>query len=168
MTIAAASEHDVSSLAALSIEVWIGTYLAHGVSPFFADYALSEFTPANFKAILKSPNETILVSRNIEGIDGYVRLSFDSPDPVNGSLQTEIKTLYVQPRHQKRGIGRHLLKAACKLCNGRASPAPWLTVNAENSRAIRFYRAQGFVEIGETAFEIEERSYPNLVMAKSL
>ena len=36
-----AEERDASSLAAVSIEVWVNTYLRDGVSPVFADYVLA-------------------------------------------------------------------------------------------------------------------------------
>ncbi|WP_311202217.1 hypothetical protein [Leisingera sp. S132] len=36
-----AGMHDCSSLAALSIEVWAGTYLRNGISAHFADYVLA-------------------------------------------------------------------------------------------------------------------------------
>jgi methyl coenzyme M reductase alpha subunit len=52
MAIREASIDDASSLAALSIEVWIGTYLRNGVSKFFADYALSTFTTQIFEAFI--------------------------------------------------------------------------------------------------------------------
>lgn len=70
---------DASSLAAISMEVWIGTYLRRGVNAFFADYALSEFTSQRFEAILGSVNDHLVVSENEDGIDGFIRVSFKSP-----------------------------------------------------------------------------------------
>lgn len=43
-----AEERDVSSLAAVSIEVWVNTYLRDGVSSLFAEYVLAEFTAQSF------------------------------------------------------------------------------------------------------------------------
>ncbi|WP_082760166.1 GNAT family N-acetyltransferase [Agrobacterium bohemicum] len=63
-----AKASDASSLAAISIEVWIGTYLRKGVNGFFADYALSEFTTTKLEAIITSDNERIIVSENEDGI----------------------------------------------------------------------------------------------------
>ncbi|RLJ51509.1 hypothetical protein BCF46_1722 [Litoreibacter meonggei] len=44
MTIRNATPSDASSMAAISMEVWIGTYLKRGVSALFAEYALKTFT----------------------------------------------------------------------------------------------------------------------------
>jgi len=70
-----AEEQDASSLAAVSIEVWLNTYLRDGVSPFFADYVLSEFTAQKFRDAVRDPNMAIWVSENLMGIDGFVAVS---------------------------------------------------------------------------------------------
>jgi len=50
MSLRLARQSDASSIAALSIEVWLGTYLRRGINPFFNDYVLSEFTREKTKA----------------------------------------------------------------------------------------------------------------------
>jgi len=154
---------DASSIAALSIEVWVGTYLRRGIKAFFADYVLAEFTQAKIEAILSDPTQFILVSQNEDGIDGYIRVSPNSKAPVNGCSDWEIATFYVQPRHHGKGIGKALLTAALRHCRDNGAVSVWLTTNAENSPAIAFYRTQGFEHIGETHFEIEDQGYLNNV-----
>ena len=159
---------DASSLAALSLEVWLGTYIKDGVTPFFADFALSEFTTARFDAILRDPQEHILVSERGQGIDGFVRVSQDRPAPVPGCSDAEITTLYVRPRHHGQGVGVALLEAGLQICTALGAIEPWLTTNAENAPALGFYRAQGFRIVGRTHFHIDDQAYPNEVLARSL
>lgn len=59
---------DASSLAAISLEVWLNTYIRDGVNAFFADYALEAFTTARLADILSQENESIWVSQNKVGI----------------------------------------------------------------------------------------------------
>ena len=92
MTLRPARPEDASSLAALSLEVWIGTYLRRGINAHFADYVLSEFTPARMEALIHAPDQNIIVSQNQDGIDGYIRVSHRCPDPLAGDHQTEIAT----------------------------------------------------------------------------
>jgi len=54
-----AEERDASSLAAVSIEVWLNTYLREGVGAFFADYVLAEFTAQKFRDAIRDPNMAI-------------------------------------------------------------------------------------------------------------
>lgn len=159
MNIRRAEITDASSLAAISIEVWLGAYIREGVNAFFADYALEEFTTAKFEIILNDPAEMIWVSENVNGIDGFVRVTSGRAASVAGCSDVELTTLYVQGRHQGKGIGLALLKQALTLGD------LWLTTNTENEPAIGFYLAQGFAIVGETHFKIQDEAYLNHVLA---
>ena len=163
MTLRRSQLSDASSIAAISIEVWIATYLKQGVSAFFADYALSEFTKAKTQALICDPTQFILVSENEDGIDGFMRISSASKAPVEGCSEMEISTLYVQPRHHGKGIGKRLLNAALQYARDKEAKSVWLTTNAENTPAIAFYLSQGFDQVGETHFRIHEEAYLNNV-----
>lgn len=163
MTLRPANQTDASSIAAISIEVWVGTYLKTGVSGFFADFALNTFTAEKMARLFDDPDQFILVSQKVDGIDGYVRVSSNCPAPVAGCSDTEIATLYVQPRHQGKGIGKRLLWAALEHCRAAQVGSVWLITNAENDPAISFYRAQGFEHVGETNFYIDDERYLHTV-----
>ncbi len=160
MTLRQATLKDASSLAAISIEVWLGTYLREGVNAFFAEYALGTFTPEYYASILADPDEQVIVSQNKTGIDGFIRTTRNSTPPVAGLSSTEIATFYVQPRHHGRGLGKALLTAAL----AQTDATPWLTTNAENTAAIGFYQANGFAIVGQTHFKIQNRAYLNQVL----
>jgi len=155
---------DASSLAAISAEVWLGTYIREGVNAFFADYAQEHFTTAKFEAILQDERELVIVSENRVGIDGFIQMTIDSAAPVTGCSTTEISTLYIQPRHQGKGLGKALLNRALNLCRASDVASVWLAVNSENTSAIEFYRAQGFQTIGQTHFRIQDQAYLNVVL----
>ncbi len=168
MTLRAPRKSDASSIAAISIEVWIGTYLKRGVSAFFADYALNEFTTLKTQALLADPTQFILVSENEDGIDGFIRVSSGHKSPVSNCSEMEISTFYIQPRHHGKGIGSQLLHAALQYCREKKAESVWLTTNAQNAPAIAFYLAQGFEHVGETHFQIEDEGYLNNVYSYRL
>lgn len=163
-----AKASDASSLAALSLEVWIGTYLRQGISAHFADHVLADFTTARMLDRIKDERQTLIVSQNRDGIDGYIRLLRDRPDPVAGDHQTEVATLYVQPRHHGRGLGRALLHAGMEAAREDGASSLWLSTNSENTPAIAFYLAQGFSRIGTSDFRIDDQAYQNDVFARGL
>lgn len=168
MKIRKAKLTDASSLAALSIEVWLATYIKRGINTHFADYALHTFTKENFEHIVSNPAERIFVSDNEEGIDGYVRISDDQDSGVSVCSNTEIVTLYVQSRHHGKGIGKALLTTALENCAQRNILKPWLAVNSENLQAVQFYHANGFEKVGQTHFTIDDQAYLNEIMAINL
>lgn len=168
MSLRSPSLADASSIAAISIEVWIGTYLKRGVTGIFADYVLETFTTAATERLIADPAQFMLVSENQQGIDGFIRISAGCPAPVAGCSDTEIATFYVQPRHHGKGIGKRLLRAAMDQCRAQGITAVWLATNAENTPAIAFYLAQGFTHVGETYFTVGTDRYLNNVYALAL
>ena len=159
-----AQERDVSVLAAVSIEVWLNTYLREGVSPPFADYVLSEFTARKFRDAIADSSIAIWVTENGTGIDGFVTVCSKATPPLAECSPLEITALYVRPRRQAGGRGVALLQRALEHCNGIGGENAWLTVNAENNRAIDFYLRHGFNKIGSTYFPIADQAYENYVM----
>jgi diamine N-acetyltransferase len=147
-----AQERDLSGLAAVSIEVFLHTYLRDGVSPLFADYVLSEFTAQKFRNAIDDPNMAIWVSENGTGIDGFVTACSIATPPLADCSTLEIMTLYVRPRHQAGGRGVALLQRALEHCSRIGGESAWLKVNVENDRAIDFYLRHGFNKIGSTYF----------------
>lgn len=160
LSLRAATVQDASSLAALALEVWFATYIRHGINAHFADFALGHFTPARFGAWIEGSAHQIIVSQNRDGIDAYIHLNTRANDPVHGDVSREIVSLYVQPRHQGRGLGAGLLRALRDTCDGPF----WLAVNCENTKARRFYDAQNFTKLGEVAFKIGDKAYPNDIL----
>lgn len=106
MRLRPARKSDAASLAALSIEVWISTYLRHGVSAFFAEFALSEFTTARFEALLEEGKDLLIVSENRDGIDGYIRLAEGRPAPIDGLSDLEIVTFTCSRVTTERASGQ--------------------------------------------------------------
>ena len=157
---------DAAILAAISIEVWLGTYIRRGVNAFLADYALNEFTSDKFATLLDDPQEHIVVSENEDGIDGFIRISGGKAAPVADCSALEISTLYVQPRHHGRGLGRLLLEHGLRYARDTGSRSVWLTTNSENSPAIAFYLKHGFEKVGTTNFRIQDQAYLNDVFRR--
>jgi ribosomal protein S18 acetylase RimI-like enzyme len=164
ITLRPARPEDAASLAALSIEVWVGTYLRQGVNDLFAGYIFAELTPQRMAEHLAQDSETFIVSQNAEGIDGFIRISDGVKPPVGPGCAVEIATLYVQPRHHGRGLGKALLQAGLQRCAELGAEAPWLTTNAQNTAAIAFYQRMGFEISGKTQFCIGDEGYLNEVL----
>jgi ribosomal protein S18 acetylase RimI-like enzyme len=157
---------DAPILAAISVEVWLGTYVKRGVSAFFAEFVLNEFTVHRFRTLLEDPHEHFIVSENEDGLDGFIRISNGKAAPVAGCSTTEISTLYVQPRHQGGGLGGALLKQGLSYARASDASSVWLTTNSENAPAIGFYLKQGFEKVGTTHFRIDDQAYLNDVFRR--
>jgi len=55
-----------------------------------------------------------------------------------------LEELYVEPGHRGRGIGRALLRAACRAAGAKRAAAVDLEVDGAHRRAARLYAREGF------------------------
>lgn len=154
----AAVAADAHTLAALSIQVWLSTY-AEGVSELFARYVLSEFTPEKFLALVEAPDVSLQVALVDDRVVGYALVRSGVPQPLVPEADSELCTLYVQEPFTRWGVGSALLQAACA-----GGDKLWLTVNAKNLRACRFYEKHGFVVKGKSWFVLGDGRHQNLVL----
>ncbi|WP_311136172.1 MULTISPECIES: GNAT family N-acetyltransferase [Pseudooceanicola] len=132
----------------------------------FADYALNAFTKPNLAAVLEDPDAHVIVSENEDGIDGFIRLSRGKEAPVPGCSTMETATLYVQPRHHGKGIGKALLAQGVDYARRADARSVWRTSNAENTPAIAFSLTQGFEKVGTTHFTTQDQAYLNDVFRR--
>ena len=159
---------DAPILAAISIEVWLGTYIKNGLNSFFAEFALSEFTSVKLAALLEDANQHFIVAEREDGLCGFIRISYGQGAPVAGCSNIEISTLYIRPRQQSNGLGKALLEQGLAHVRAAGAASVWLTTNAENAPAIAFYLKHGFEKVGTTHFRIQDKSYLNDVFRRSL
>jgi GNAT superfamily N-acetyltransferase len=75
--------------------------------------------------------------------EGGAIQGFSAADPRDGT----IFALFVHPSHEGRGIGRALLPLACQILRDSGHAVATLTT-AAGTRAERFYRLDGWIEIG--------------------
>ena len=69
--------------------------------------------------------------------------------------------LFIDPAMHGQGVGRRLVEHAIAL-HGEITT----DVNAQNSGAIAFYRAMGFVETGRSALDDQGRAYPLIHLSR--
>ena len=112
------------------------------------------------------------VSTYIAEIDGnragFFMLTTYQPGEGSGGLVADLVAIAVEPEYQSRGVGKRLLAHALSLAANADPPARevWLVVAEGNSRAQRFFTAQGFrLRDGVGVYPAGQRA---LRMAKSL
>lgn len=155
---------DATRLAVLASQVWLHTYAWNGVSEDIAAYVLAELTPEKYGAMLREPATHVIVAEIGDSLVGFAVVKSGQDCPAGQGLTVELQTLYVQAHFLGQGIGRDLLLAAQAHARERSGQALWLTVNAQNARAIAFYDRQGYTKIGTTWFVLGEGRHENHVL----
>lgn len=98
---------DAPVLAAISIEVRLGTYLKRGVNAVFADFTLNRCTSAKLAALLEDPKGHVIVSENEDGLDGSIRVSHAKTASVGGCSTMEIPIRYACLVTMAQDSGEH-------------------------------------------------------------
>lgn len=158
-----AAPEDASSLAALSIEVWLNTYATEGVLPAYGEHVISTFTRASFLDQLNDRHTMLIVCEKQGALLGYAKLLLDSRPPNPACGRTELATLYVRRHHQRLGIGAALFNQVAAAGRAAGAASLFLTVNHTNAAAIAFYRSNGMRYEGDWIYEFQDIRTPNHV-----
>lgn len=164
LQIRAGQASDADRLAVLAVQVWLHTYATKGINNDVAQYVLSELTVEKFSARLAEPETKMLVAECSEGLVGFAAVKFGFSCPSGARSVVELQTLYVQEHFIGQGIGRSLLEAAEAMAREQATSPLWLTVNAQNARAIAFYARQGYAKVGTAYFVLGQGRHENHVL----
>jgi GNAT superfamily N-acetyltransferase len=102
---------------------------------------------ADTRTIAVLEEETVFVAQLEGSPAGYVALR-----PVGEAICVD--QLFVSPEHEAEGIGRQLLEWAEGYAIAERAAKPQVVVEAENRRALEFYRSRGFAEAGDDLLEL--------------
>ena len=136
---------DLEDVRQVLVETWHDTY-----DPLLGRDRVTEITgrwhsvPA-LAAQLGAGDTAFLVAEAEGRIVGHAFVDFRRP-PV-----ARLMRLYVLPAWQRRGIGARLLAVGPEMRAGIECVA--LDVEADNAKAVNFYRGQGFVVVGRSSTE---------------
>ena len=102
---------------------------------------------ADSRTIAVLERETVFVAE-LEGAPaGYVALT-------RAEDAMRIDQLFVSPEHEAEGIGRQLLEWAEGYAISERAAKLEVVVEAENRRALDFYRGRGFTDAGQNLLEL--------------
>jgi ribosomal protein S18 acetylase RimI-like enzyme len=142
ITLEAATSRDAEAIARLHVAVWRLTY--RDLAPADAFRILDEtHRLARWRAILSAPglHQAVLLAKQGDRLVGIG--SAGAPSELGFDADGEIKSLYVDPAAQGRGLGRRLMASLAQHLARCRYRGVALGVVAGNEPAIAFYRALG-------------------------
>jgi GNAT superfamily N-acetyltransferase len=158
---------DAVTVSALATQVFLDTYAPDGVRPDVAREVLAVCSRDAFAARLSDGGRVFVLAERGDHLLGFAELSLEQSTAPGTDLRgTELVRLYVQPAAQGRHLGRALLRDVEARSRAVAAGVLWLTAWAGNRRALAFYTANGYRDVGSTAYAFEGRSYENRVLVK--
>jgi ribosomal protein S18 acetylase RimI-like enzyme len=112
---------------------------------------------------------TFLLAKVENKIAGYAKLRNDRTyDEFKDSSVIEMERIYILQQFQKHKVGKTLMDACIKFSMEQKYEWLWLGVNAENEKAIPFYKQYGFTVFGTKTFKLGNAIDSDLLMKLKL
>lgn len=152
----------------LGTQVFLETYAPGGIDATLARETWAHFAPNEVAALLEDEAVEITIAERDGRAVGFAQLQLGAqcPSAAPGPAFVELHRLYVRQSATRQGVGQALLRAGEQRAAALGAACLWLTAWVGNARALAFYRAQGYADIGETAYVFEDEAFENRVFCK--
>lgn len=165
----AAMPADALRLSVLAMQVYLDTYATQGIHDGLARDVLETFTPQRFGAWLGDPTSQLIVAEQGRHLVGFAHaVQGATHEHVHSDHPCELLRLYVQEPFTGQGIGKQLIVQAEATARNQGATTLWLTLWSGNARALGFYRACGYADLGQTWYQMDGEAIENRVVAKAL
>ncbi|MGN6525138.1 MAG: GNAT family N-acetyltransferase [Burkholderiaceae bacterium] len=164
-----ATAADIPLLGELGARTFRETYASISDPAEVDEYAATHFTAAKVAGWLATPASVTLLATLDGAPAGYAHVRRGTPAacvPDRGAA--ELSRLYLLASAQGRGAGAALMRRALAEAAALGARTLWLGVYDRNVKAVRFYEAWGFAQVGTHAFEFGGRVYADPVMARAI
>jgi GNAT superfamily N-acetyltransferase len=169
MEIRPALQSEAPALAELAGRLFRTTYADQIPLRDMEAYSAETFTAGLLAAELGAPGATVLVAAQGPGLVAYAQLC-TAPPPLAWADPEALKIarFYLEPRLQGTGFASTLMDACLDWARRRGQRHVWLQVWEVNRRAIAFYLKKGFLDAGQTTFQVGSIQYRDRVMTRTL
>ncbi len=160
---------DAPRLAELARRTFATAFADDSTPSNIAAYLREAFSDEQIRAELADTRSTFIWAEQTGIPAGYAKLRRGSAlDCVSSIDPVQLERIYAETDQIGVGIGKTLLHTAIKIAQSEGFKTLWLGVWQDNSRAIEFYRRQGFRDVGQRDFMLGHDRHTDLVMELDL
>lgn len=164
-----AAPGDVDLLTALGARLFRATYEQQTSRADLDAYIAEVYRADRVAGTLADPCQRYTIAEVGGTPIGYALVEHGARPPYGRAERPlALAELYVDHAFHGRGIGPLLLRATLDDASASSADLVWLTVWERNARAIRFYRREGFRQLGETTFSLGRVQQRDLVLARAV
>ena len=160
---------DADCISALATQVYLNTYATEGIRPLLVREVNAQLSSAAISALISHPATSFILVERAAHLIAFAQMTYGAThERIAAKNAVELDRLYVHERFTAQGIGKGLLSHVESLAASRGASALWLTAWVHNLRALRFYAAQGYVDVGMTMYRFEHEQHENRLFVKAL
>lgn len=147
MIIRLATTNDVKTLQELNHEVFLDNYQYE--SDLIIDWAKSEAGEKYFRVLLEDASSCCLIAEENNQPIGYLAATHKDLN-YHSDKYLEIDNMGVNPDYRSKGVGSELIKKCLNWAKDNSYQKVIVNTFFQNTKAISFYRKNGFTEIDIT------------------
>ena len=162
-----ATAADSELLAEIGAQTFFDVFARDNTPEDMRAYLAASFSPEKQARELAEPRSVFLIAEIAGRAAGYAHLrQMPPPACIIGAHPIEIGRLYLRQEWIGHGVGAALMRACLAHAARQSADTLWLDVWAHNPRAIAFYQAWGFVQVGTQIFQLGNDRQNDLLMQR--
>lgn len=160
-----ATIEDISALQKIGIQTFSETFSANNTQENMNRYIDENFSVGKLTAELNNHDSVFYFAMFEKKVIGYLKLNFGaSQTELKDNAAVEIERIYVLKAFHGKKAGQELYKKAIQIAAQKNLTYVWLGVWENNTRAIQFYRKNGFVEFSKHIFRLGNDEQTDIMM----
>jgi len=160
-----ASTADIESLSTIGSEAFLAAYSSFNTAENIWEHIQAQYSPAVIRQEMELPDRFYLLALVDTEPAGLCKMR---AGPVPGGIpepkSIEIQQLYIDPGHQRRGVGKAIVDAVFAEARKFRFEGVWLGVWEQATWAMDFYSSYGFKKIGVHSFRLGSTEQNDLLM----
>ena len=161
--------NDIVQLQKIGRQTFYETFSAGNTEENMTKYLEEGFSVAKLTSELSDSNAEFYFATLHDKVIGYLKLNFgQSQTELQDDKALEIERIYVLKHFHGKNVGQLLYDQAIQIARQKNADYVWLGVWEENSRAIKFYKKNGFVEFDKHIFKLGNDEQTDIMMKLKL
>lgn len=164
-----ATINDLAQLQKNGTQTFYETFSLGNTEENMIKYLDEGFSIEKLTTELNDENAEFYFATLNEKVIGYLKLNFgESQTELKDDKSIEIERIYVSKEFHGKQVGQLLYDKALEIAKNNKSVFIWLGVWEENTRAINFYKKNGFVEFDKHIFKLGNDEQIDIMMKLKL
>jgi ribosomal protein S18 acetylase RimI-like enzyme len=160
---------DLRLLQAISRQTFSETFASVNSEADMQSYLENNLGLSTLQKELLDPNSEFFFAILDQKVIGYLKINEGSAQTEQGNEGgLEIERIYVLNKFFGSKVGQLLYMKALEIATDRKAKYIWLGVWEKNSRAISFYKKNGFFESGKHIFVLGSDQQTDIIMRREL
>jgi len=163
------AENQLLELQRISRQTFYEAFSAVNTEDDMAMYLEHSLSIEKLSAELSNENTEFYFAQLNEQIIGYLKFNVgEAQTDLQDEQALEIERIYLLIKYAGMGVGQLLMEKAYQVAQIKKVKYIWLGVWEHNTRAIQFYKRNGFSEFGSHMFKLGNDDQRDILMKRQL